>query len=79
MLSEFLPPLLCRRDAPAARQHTSAYVSIRQHTVAYGSIRQFLPPLLADALHLQLLLRQNLYFCTSKASKLTLFPPRLAE
>jgi hypothetical protein len=37
-------------------QHTSAYVSIRQHTSAYVSIRQ---------------LRQYLYFCTSKASKLS--------
>jgi hypothetical protein len=45
--------------------HTSAYVSIRQHTSAYVSIRML--QLLSDREQL----RQYLYFCTSKASKLS--------
>jgi hypothetical protein len=65
------------------RQHTSAYVSIRQHTSAYVSIRQHTSACVSIRQHtsdardcepepLQLvgLLRQYLYFCTSKASKL---------
>jgi hypothetical protein len=69
------------------RQHTSAYVSIRPHTTAYVSIRQHTghtgrsapslsrpSPSDANALrplaawHLRC---QHLYFCSSKASKLS--------
>ena len=55
------------------RQHTSAYVSIRQHTSAYVSTR---PEALDDGPRQQgcrclaTQVCQNLYFCTSKASKL---------
>jgi hypothetical protein len=54
-------------------QHASAYISMRQHTSAYVSIRQqaelgvlWLRPRVPGMLHL---LRQYLYFCTSKTSK----------
>jgi hypothetical protein len=70
----------CARDGGASRclhpsasvsirQHTSAYVSIRQHTSAYVSIRQA-----SRCLHPQRLRSQNMYFCTSKASKLSTSP-----
>jgi hypothetical protein len=65
------------------RQHTSAYVSIRQHASAYVSIRQntlafwlFCVQLQRDPTHYSALTCQlvrcpYLYFCTSKASKLS--------
>ncbi len=67
------------------RQHTSAYdpigfagdmhaayVRIRQHTSAYVSIRQHTTPSDLPAIcMLQRLLRQFLYCCASKASKLS--------
>ena len=62
------------------RQHPSAYVSIRQHTPASVSIRQHTPEALpggdrqAPTLHFlarRKYSRQLLYFCTSKASKLS--------
>jgi hypothetical protein len=46
------------------RQHTSAYVSIRQHTPSRGGYSR-----LYQRLHL--LRSSYLYFCTSKASKLS--------
>ncbi len=49
-------------------RHTSAYVSIRQHTSAYVSIRQHTSAVKDDG---SLPLSQYLYFCTSKASKLS--------
>ncbi len=49
----------------STRQHTSAKVSISQHTSVYVSICQH--TLLAARLD-SLVLRQYLYFCTSKAS-----------
>ncbi len=56
------------------RQHTSAYVSIRQHTSAYVSIRHIYGILVRVRDSYELLLRQYLYFCTSKASKLSTRP-----
>jgi hypothetical protein len=52
-------------------QHTSAYifVSIRPHTSAYVRIRSTRAS--RPLLQTQRLLRQYLYFCTSKASKLS--------
>jgi hypothetical protein len=67
-----------RQHMPAyvsIRQHTSAYVSIRQHPSAYVSIRQLhhlgdgnVGELGSLDVHAQ---SQYLYFCTSKASKLS--------
>jgi hypothetical protein len=63
------------RQHPSAsvsiRQHTSAYVSIRQNSSAYVSIRKGGMKLLAHEPP-RAAQRQYLYFCTSKASKLTL-------
>ena len=47
------------------RQHTSAYVSMLQHTTAYVSICPSPPTAFAGVQ------RQYLYFCTSKARKLS--------
>ncbi len=52
------------------RQHTSAYVSIRQHTSAYVSIRMKEADFISRACT-HFLRGQYLYFCTSKASKLS--------
>jgi hypothetical protein len=67
------------------RQHASAYVSIRQHTSAYVSTRQYLfffglliLPVVTPvqvAVYIVRLLRQYLYCCTSKASKLSTCVP----
>ncbi len=67
------PSSTSRSSAPptsayvSIRQHTSAYVSIRQHTSAYTRPRR------ASPAHLLRLLRQYLYFFTSKASKLSTY------
>jgi hypothetical protein len=56
------------------RQHASAYVSIRQHTSAYVSIRQHTSGRRRGCLRQtdkRQTQRQYLYFCTSKASKLS--------
>jgi hypothetical protein len=62
------------------RQHSSAFVSIRQHTSAYVSIRQhtsaYIPSSASSSGRFirtprRRLLRQYLYCCTSKASKLS--------
>jgi hypothetical protein len=52
-------------------QHTSAYVSIRQHTSAYVSIRQHTMAEIWSPYSLHASTCQYLYFCTSKASKLS--------
>ena len=63
--------------AACIRQHMSAYVSIRQHTPAYVSMRQhtsarqLLNTRRKSVFALLQLLSQYLYFCTSKASKLS--------
>ena len=55
----------------STRQHTSAHVSIRRHTLAY-ELMQYLLEFMLDLA--RRLLRQTLYFCTSKASKLRTWP-----
>jgi hypothetical protein len=52
------------------RQHTSAYDSIRQHTSAYVSIRMKEADFISCTCT-HFLRGQYLYFCTSKASKLS--------
>ncbi len=71
------------------RQHTSAYVSIRQHTSAYLSEERTPVPLfLLLCTRMRLALPEHtpyiyickyLYFCTSKASKLSTFQSTLAS
>ena len=82
----------CRFDRYVSiRPHTSAYVSIRQHTSAYIRIRQHTPAYIRIRQHgrgevvrdkrvssrTAQLLRQYLYFCTGKASKLSTCDPTL--
>jgi hypothetical protein len=72
---------LQRPPRPCIRQHTSAYASIRQHTSAgasdapYACSARLGPAYVSIRQHTSLrpwtqLLRQYLYFCTSKTSKL---------
>jgi len=59
------------------RQHTSAYVRIRPHTSACVSIRQHTSACMSatrSSCSLTGQLRQHLYFCTSKASKVSTVP-----
>jgi hypothetical protein len=63
---------VCRLPV-SIRQHTSAYVSIRQHTSAY--VREVL---VHDSAKTGTQTCQYLYFCTSKASKLSTFGPHPA-
>jgi hypothetical protein len=64
-------------EARLSRQQTSAYVSIRQHTSAYAFQNGTLKPVFlrhaasVNSPGTQLLRCEYVYFCTSKASKLS--------